>query len=109
MSGEIVVEVKDTASADIRFAVNARADQLDRTPADNSDSVTTALDAAPLQITDLRATAASAHIDLTWSTPGDNGTDITGYELDRKTGTNDFVPVAPNPSAGGNVTPGRGR
>ena len=40
-SGEIVVDVKDNASADIRFTATARADQLDRTPADNDDSVTT--------------------------------------------------------------------
>ena len=31
-SGEIVVDVKDNASADIRFTATARADQLDRTP-----------------------------------------------------------------------------
>ena len=99
-SGEIVVEVKDDASADIRFTAIAGADQLDRTPADNDESVTTALDAAPRQITNLRATAASAHIDVTWSTPGDNGSDITSYELERKTGTNDFVPVAPQPPPG---------
>ena len=99
-SGEIVVEVEDDASADIRFTAITGADQLDRTPADNSDPVTTALDAAPRQITDLRATAASAHIDVTWSMPGDNGTPITSYELERKTGTNDFVPVAPHPLPG---------
>ena len=99
-SGEIVVEVNDDASADIHFTAIAGADQADRTPADNSDSVTTALDAAPRQITDLRATAARAHIDVTWNTPGDNGTPITSYELERKAGTNDFVPVAPHPLPG---------
>ena len=41
-----------------------------------------------------------AHIDVTWNTPGDNGTPITSYELERKAGTNDFVPVAPHPLPG---------
>ena len=99
-SGEIVVEVEDDASADVRLTAAAAADQLDRTPADNSESVTTALDAPPRQITDLRATAAGEHIDLAWSAPGDNGSAISRYELERKTGTSGFVAVAPNPAAG---------
>ncbi len=100
VSGEIVVEVEDDASADIRFSANAAADQLDRTPADNSESVTTALYAAPLQITDLRATAAGEHIDLAWSAPVDNGSAISRYELERRTGTTGFVPVVPSPQTG---------
>ena len=100
VSGEIVVEVRHTASADIRFAVVAGADQLDLTPADNDESVTTALDAAPRRITDLRATGGSRHIDVTWSTPGDNDSAITSYELERKAGTDDFLPVFPQPPLG---------
>ena len=99
-SGEIVVEVKDDASADVRLTAAAAADQLDRTPADNSESAATALDAPPRQITDLRATAAGEHIDLAWSAPGDNGSAISRYELERKTGTGGFVAVAPSPAAG---------
>ena len=98
-SGEIVVEVKDNASADIRFTATARADQLDRTPADNGDSVTTELVAAPRQITNLRASGASAHIDVTWSTPGDNGSPITRYELERKEAGGSYGLVTPGPSA----------
>ena len=98
-SGQIVVEVQDDASADIRLTAVAAADQLDRTPADNSETVTTALDAPPRQITDLRATAAGEHIDLAWSAPDDNGSAISRYELQRKTGTTDFVPVFPSPAA----------
>ena len=99
-SGEIVVEVKDDASADVRLTAAAAADQLDRTPADNSESVATALDAPPRQIADLRAAAAGEHIDLAWSAPGDNGSAISRYELERKTGTSGFVAVAPSPAAG---------
>ena len=83
-SGDVVVEVTDNASANISFTAIAEADQLDRTPADNDDSVTTELDAAPRKITSLRASGTSAHIDLTWRTPDDNGTPITRYELERK-------------------------
>ena len=97
-SGEIVVEVKDNASADIGFTAIARADQLDRTPADNDDSVTTELVAAPRQITNLRASGASAHIDVTWSTPGDNGSPITRYELERKEAGESYALVTPGPS-----------
>ena len=95
VSGEIVVEVKDNASADIDFTAIARADQLDRTPADNDDSVTTELVAAPRQITNLRASGASAHIDVTWSTPGDNGSPITRYELERKEAGEIYALVTP--------------
>ncbi len=74
------------------------ADQLDRTPADNNDSVTTELDAAPRQITNLRASGATAHIDVTWSTPGDNGSPITRYELQRKEAGESYALVTPGPS-----------
>ena len=95
--GTIVVEVADTASADLEFTAVARSDQLDRTPADNDDSVTTALDAAPRKITNLRASGTSAHIDLRWSTPGDNGNPITRYELDRKEEGQNYSLVTPGP------------
>ena len=97
VGGEIVVEVRDTASADIRFAAAAGADQRDRTPADNNESVTTALDAAPRRITDLRATAGSAHVDVMWSAPGDNGSPITSYELERKESGGSYALVTPGP------------
>ena len=96
-SGDIVVEVKDNASADVRFTATARADQLDRTPADNDDSATTELVAVPRQITNLRVSGASAHIDVTWSTPGDNGSPITGYELERKEAGGSYALVTPGP------------
>ena len=96
-SGEIVVNVQDNASADIRFTATARADQLDRTPADNDDSVTTELYAPPRKITNLWASGASAHIDLTWSMPGDNGSPITRYELERKETGGSYALVGPGP------------
>ena len=96
-SGEVVVEVTGNASADVHFTAIAGADQLDRTPADNDDSVTTELVAAPRQITNLRASGASAHIDVTWSTPGDNGSPITRYELERKEAGGSYALVTPGP------------
>ncbi len=99
-SGEVVVAVKDDASADMGFTAVAGADQLDRTPADNDDAVTTALVAAPGRITNLRATGGRRAIDLTWSPPGDNGSAVTGYALERKAGTDDFLPVFPQPPQG---------
>ena len=98
--GEIVVHVNDAAAADLRFTAVADADQLDRAPADNDAPVTTALDAPPRPVTDLRAAGERGHIDLTWSPPGDNGSAITGYELERKAGTGDFLPVFPQPPQG---------
>ena len=100
-SGDIVAEVTGNASADIRFSALARADQLDSTPADNDDTATTELDAPPRRITNLRASGTSAHIDLRWSTPGDNGSPITQYDLERKEagGTYAPVPTAPGVAA----------
>ena len=96
-SGEIVADVIGNASADVRFTAIAGADQLESTPADNDDSVTTPLDAPPRQITNLRATGASTHIDVTWSTPGDNGSPITRYELQRREAGESYAPVTPGP------------
>ena len=94
-SGTIVVEVSGNASADITFTATAEGDQLDSTPADNDDSASTDLDAAPRAITNLRATGAPAHIELSWSAPVDNGSPVTRYELERKAGTDDFLPLTP--------------
>ncbi len=98
--GEIVVQVRDGASADMGFTAVAAADQLDRRPADDNGSVTTALDAPPGRVTDLRATGERGHIDVTWSPPDDNGSAITGYELERKAGTDDYASVFPQPPQG---------
>ena len=97
-SGDIVVEVQDNASTDIRFTAIARADQLDRTPVDNDGSASTELIAAPRRITNLRASGASTHIDVTWSRPGDNGNPITRYELERKEAGGNYAPVNTGPS-----------
>ena len=112
-SGEVVVEATATASADVRFTAIARADQLDRTPSNNDASATTELIAAPRRITNLRGSGASAHIDVTWSTPGDNGSPITRYELERKEAGGSYAPISPGPGVGAityrdsQVTPGK--
>ena len=38
------------------------------------------------------------HIDVTWSTPGDNGSPITRYELERKEAGESYALVTPEPS-----------
>ena len=96
-SGDIIVTVNDVASADIPFTAIARADQLDRTPADNDDSVTTELVAPPRRIANLRASGTSAHIGLRWSAPGDNGNSITRYDLERKEAGESYALVTPGP------------
>ena len=75
-------------------------DQVDRTPSDNDESVTTELDAPPQRISNLGATGKGGHIDLTWSAPSGNGSPITSYELERKAGTDDYIRLtAPDPKA----------
>ena len=99
-SGTIVVEVPNNASADLGFTAMVSGNQLDSTPADNDDSATTRLDAPPRKITNLSASGLAGHINLTWSAPGDNGSAITRYELERKAGTDDYLPLTPpNPAA----------
>ena len=90
-SGEIVVEVSSSASADITFTVSVDGNQIDRTPADNDESVTTELDAPPQRISNLGASGKGGHIDLTWSAPSDNGSPISSYELERKAGSDDYI------------------
>ena len=99
-SGEIVVEVSSSASADITFTVSVDGNQVDRTPADNDESVTTELDAPPQRISNLVATGKGGHIDLTWSAPSGNGSPITSYELERKAGADDYIRLTgPDPKA----------
>ena len=89
-SGQIVVEIKDTASADLDFSARARSDQLDRTPGDNTGSEHTELLAPPKRVTGLTASPTTTYIDLSWTRPGDNGSDITGYRLERKVDDGDL-------------------
>ena len=97
--GTIVVEVADTASADLEFTAVARSDQLDRTPADNDDSESTELFAPPEQVRNLSPVRRSAaFIELSWATPSDNGSPITRYELERKEAGESYALVTPEPS-----------
>ena len=63
----------------------------------NEDSATLAA-AAPARITDLSATKdatnGSSEIDLTWSKPADHGSAITGYTLQRKSGSGNYADVS---------------
>ena len=98
-SGDIVVEIKETASADVDFSARAYSDQLDRTPGDNTSSEHTELFAPPKAVTGLKASPSSTYIDLSWTKPGDNGSAITGYRLERKVDDGTFEPVFPQPDS----------
>ena len=94
-TGTIVVNVDDNALADIALSARAGGDQLDRTPADNDDSVTTELDTPQQLISNLSASVEGGHIDLAWSASGDNGSPISAYILERKAGADDYVTLTP--------------
>ncbi len=93
VSGTLVADVAADASADIAFSAGAQGDQLERTPGDNGASLATTLVAPPEPIADLRARATRAYVDLRWTTPQDNSSPITAYELERKTVDEAFTAV----------------
>ena len=97
VSGTVVAEVDAAAAADIAFSAAARGDQLERTPGDNEASLATTLVAPPEPVADLRAFATRAYVDLRWTTPQDNGSPITAYELERKAGDEAFTAVGEPP------------
>ena len=99
VSGDIVVEIKETASKDLAFSARAYSDQLDRTPGDNTGSQHTELLAPPKVVTGLKTTPSSTYIDLSWAKPGDNGSEITGYTLERKVDDGEYQPVFPQPDS----------
>ena len=93
VSGTVVADVDAAAAADIAFSAAAQGDQLERTPGDNEAALATTLVAAPEPVADLRASATRAYVDLRWTTPQDNGSPITSYELERKVGDEAFTAV----------------
>ena len=93
VSGTVVADVGAAAAADIAFSAGAQGDQLERTPGDNGASLATTLVAPPEPIADLRARATRAYVDLRWTTPQDNSSPITAYELERKTVDEAFTAV----------------
>ena len=99
-TGSIVVQVKDTAFADLDLSLTSRGDQLDRMPGDNAASVHTELDAPPEKVTDFQVVSGNTFVDLTWKEPADNGSPISRYIVERKSGTDDFAPISPNPLGG---------
>ncbi len=65
----------------------------------NEPSAATA-NTAPEAVDDLAATSAGASvINLMWTAPGNGGSAITGYRLDRKTGSGDYAVVSSNIAA----------
>ena len=97
VSGTVVAEVAAAAAADIAFSAAAQGAQLERTPGDNEAALATTLVAPPEPIADLSARATRAYVDLRWTTPQDNSSPITAYELERKAGDEAFTAVAEPP------------
>ena len=97
VSGTVVADVDAAAAADIAFSAAAQGDQLERTPGDNEAPLATTLVAPPEPVADLRAFATRAYVDLRWTTPQDNGSPITAYELERKAGDEAFTAVGEPP------------
>ena len=99
VSGTVVAEVDAAASTDIAFSAAAQGDQLERTPGDNEAALATTLVAPPEPVADLRARATRAYVDLRWTTPQDNSSPITAYELERKAGDEAFTAMEEPPEA----------
>ena len=70
----------------------------------NEVSATTASNQVPSAVTDLAGTADTANgaseIDLTWTAPSTNGSAITGYNLQRKSGSGSYADVSTSIAAG---------
>ena len=98
-SGEIALQVEPSAAGDITITSEVTSDEVDSRPADNSVSELVELDAAPEQVSNLRAQGGSSFIELSWRRPSDNGGPITGYELQRKEEGEDYTDISPAPSA----------
>ena len=96
-TGNVVVLVKPSASADVAFTAAVDSDQLDSRPEDNTATDFTELDAPPRRVTDLKAVGSGTHIDLSWTRPGDNGDPVTAYDLERKEGSGDYALAFPAP------------
>ena len=73
-------------------------DDLGAQSSDSVDITVTDGDAtAPSQITVFTATAASSsQIDLDWDAPADGGSEITGYEIERRGATGPFTTISPD-------------
>ena len=97
VSGTVVADVAAAAAADIAFSAAAQGEQLERTPGDNETALATTLVAPPEPVADLRASATRAYVDLRWTTPQDNGSPITAYELEHKAGDEAFTAVGEPP------------
>ena len=99
-NGSILAQASPTASMDFTSNFSVSSNQLDQEPGNNSVSVFVELGAPPEKITSLRASSAgNDFIELSWTPPVDNGSSVTGYELDRKDDTDVYLPVSPPPGA----------
>ena len=101
-TGSIVVQVAETASADLTVSIDVSNNKVDTDNTNNHQQATVGLIAPPEAITNLVANATATYIDLTWSVPADNGSKITSYVLERKSdlnGADEFGALADSPNA----------
>ena len=96
-TGTVVASVSDAAAADIAFTAEAQGDQLERTPGNNEAALATSLNEPPEPVSDLRARVTATYVDLLWTAPSDNGSALLRYELERKTGEEEFTAVMTPP------------
>ena len=96
-SGSITVQSSATASADFATTFSVDSNQLDQDPGNNSVTVVVELDAPPEEITLSSPSSGDDFVELSWMKPADNGSPITGYELQRKEGNGVYAGVFPAP------------
>ena len=97
----VAVTVNDIPTLGIANDATVRGSNFDRTRSNDAATVITRRATAPGRVTNLTATAqGTSQINLAWSRPADNGSRITGYRLERQTGSGSYSPVTPVPAAG---------
>ncbi len=95
----VIVRVDPTASNDISNRATVYGGQPDDNPGDNARRVTTLLIAPPERVTNLSAAALGrTAVKLAWTTPGDRGSPLTSYQLERKAGSGTYARVSPAPA-----------
>ena len=98
-TAEFYIRVETSAAGDVTLVSEASSSELELRPEDNSSTAVVELIAAPQRITSLKAVGGGTYIELSWTRPGDNGSPITFYDLQRKEEGQGYASVNPGPSA----------
>ena len=91
------VQSSATASADFTTTFSVDSNQLDQDPGNNSITVPVKLNAPPEKITLSSPDTGDDFIELSWTKPAGNGSQITAYELERKEENGVYAGVFPAP------------